>query len=398
MTKEKLIKLVDRNEVSLFDRGGRKTTPPYYYVSLRHALGFYFNTFITNNIWYDSYAFDASPLKTRGTLSNTVDEENSINAIIFFERFLELFLKDILKKVDRRFTYDIKRLDQNRNNALQIITKIRGDSLEIKRHNNKPLTTPFRQAIRRYYELIDLYNAGNKDRIVKKYGTIHKEYSFLDSEKFRATMELLSWYRDRLLHNGNRCPTLLLLDYIISQRVIPLICAICKKEEPKLGEALFYFKTPTGIDILESICAIKFEFKDLQKRETKLNLLYLGHLKEMGRSNLTMNLFIRNNWQAGHEYNYKDPKGRARRFALAECAGSDYKHPDFPAPVSCPCCGESTLVVYRFTQEKSFLHGGRDADIDWIKCYLCDYHLRYNAGDPVYFRLSSQPLFTSQRY
>ena len=389
MNFDKLRRLAERNEVSLFDHGGRKRMPPYYYHSLRHALGFYFNTFNTQNSSYDTYAMGLSGRNVSILKSQLLDEENTVLAIIAFERFFELFLKDLLRKTDRRLTYS-HRLNGN-NKTLDLINKVRNGSFNPNKYENKYLLAPFRESIDRFYGLIALHKAKHNDPIVKKFNQVLKTYSFLDSEDHKASMLLLSWYRDRILHNGNKIPSLWYLDYMITQRLIPMVKKITDVEKSKLGDSLFYFQTESKINVLEKLSEVKYDFKELNDknkiRKMFMYLMYIGHLKELGRANLNMNLFVRENIQATYEYNYKDPKGRAKRFAEAERS-----HENFKEIRSCPCCTEKTLVVYRITIDDIF-NRGKKRDIDWVKCYLCDYHLRYNAGDPALFDLHSEILF-----
>lgn len=387
---EKLRKLAERNEVALFNHGGRKRTPPYYYDSLRHALGFYFNTFNTQNESYDTYARGLAGRDVRILKSQLLDEDNTVLAITAFERFFELFIKDLLRRTDRRLTYKHNRLTGN-NKAIDLISKIRNGSYSPGMFDGKYLLAPFRDSIERFYGLIDLHKARNPDPIVKRFSKIIKAYPFFDSLEHKASMLLLSWYRDRILHNGNRLPTLWYLDYFMTQRLVPIIKAITDVEQNLLGESLFYFQTETKINVLEKLANVKYEFqelKDVKKiRKMFTYLLYIGHLKELGRANMNMSLFMRRNVQATNEYNYKDPKGRAKRFAEAE-----RNHNDFKEIKSCPCCGEKTLVVYRITIDDIF-NAGKKLDIDWVKCYMCDYHLRHNAGDPQFFNLNTEKLF-----
>lgn len=386
---EKLRRLAERNEVSLFDRAGRKRTPPYYYHSLRHALGFYFNTFNTINESYDSYAMGLAGRNVSILKGQLLDEDNTVQTIVAFERFFELLLKDLLKRADRRLTYAHKNLRGNK--AQDLINRIRTGRFQPGQFDGKYLSAPFRESIDRFYGLIDLCKASDSDPIVKRFKKVLKIYGFFDSDEHKATLQLLNWYRDRILHNGNKLPTLWYLDFMISQKVIPLVKLIADTEKSKLGESLFYFQTETNINILEKISEVKYEFKELHDlnkvRKMFYILLYIGHLKELGRANLNMNLFVRKNVQATNEYNYKDPKGRAKRFANAESI-----HPDFKKISKCHCCGEETLVVYKLTIDDLW-NPGKTQDIDWVKCYLCDYHLRYNVGDPAHFNLSDQRIF-----
>jgi hypothetical protein len=389
---EKLKKLANRNEVPIDDFGGRKSSTPYYYDSLRHAFGFYFNTFNTKNAYYDSYALGLHR-DVRILQHQLLDKENTVLSLVTFERFFELFIKDLLRRTDRKLTYSHKYLNKY-NKALHLIEKIRTNKFTPDKYDNKYLSAPFRESLERFYGLIELHKNGNPDPIVKKFNKIITKYAFLDSEDYRASMQLLNWYRDRILHNGNKLPSLWLLDFLITQRIIPIIKDITDVDKVKLGASLFYFETETKINVLDKLAEVKYVFSDLKRKDEESidkvysTLLYIGHLKELGRANLNMNLYTRNN-KATYEYNYRDFKGRGERFAIAET-----NHNDFKEIQNCPCCGVHSLVRYNITTD-DFFNPGEIKNIEWVKCYTCDYHLRYNVGDPHFFNLTSDIIFKS---
>ncbi|MGV3609432.1 MAG: hypothetical protein ACO1N0_00675 [Fluviicola sp.] len=384
-----LTKLAGTNEIRVSSRGQYKHKPEYYYDSLRHAFGYYFNTFQTSNATYDDYALGLTYEFNKKDQIRFLDRDNTVLTIVAFERFFELFIKDLLRQTSPKLTYT--HINTGRGNrAKALISRIRNNTFIPKKHDNKYLSAPFRDCLDRFYGLIELERELDPDPIVKKFRKIIRKYPFLDSENYRTTMHLLSWYRDRILHNGNKLPSLWFLDYMISQRVIPIVQQIIETRKEELGLAMFYLKTPTGIDLLEHISRIQFDFSDLrqkkQQRRSFILLLYLGHLKELGRANLNMNLFARNN-RSTYEYNYHDIKGRGERFACAE-----EKHPDFEKILVCPCCGVESMVRYRHSYPDLFKKG-EISNIDWVKCYTCDYHIRYNAGDPHFFELSQEEIF-----
>lgn len=389
MNFDQLRDLAEKNEVSLKDHGGRKRTPPYYYDSLRQALGAYFNTFVTQNAKYNWYAEGLSATRKASPFAGYLDEDSTVISLTAFERFFELFLKDFLRKIDHRLNYVYQRPKKG-NKAKELINNIRSGQLIPRKFGTKYLSPAFRESLDRVYGLIELSKVGDQDPIVKRFTRILKKYSFLNSEIHKGTLQLLSWYRDRILHNGDKLPNLWYLDYLVTQRVIPLIKEITDKEKDNLGESLFYFQTITGINIIDRLADIKFDFKDFkQKRKadiTYARLLYIGHLKELGRANMNMNLFARKNHSAS-EYNYHDVKGRGHRFAIAE-----KKHENFRKIKNCICCGQDSMVLYRVTVEDIF-NAGSKLNIDWVKCYTCDYHMRFNAQDPYFFKLTSKKLF-----
>lgn len=404
MNFKQLISLSDTNDVRIDNFRGYKQDRPHYYESLRHAFNFYFKTFITNNTHYSFYAEGLYKKNVRILKHQFLDQENTVLTIVAFERFFELFLKDLLGRVNKKMILVLSDTNNNgklvsvkrlRNGVQEFINGISNGNYVPKMIERKPLSIPFRETIDRFYELLDFsVRNPNSNSIVKKFSKLIAEYSFLDSIDYKATFQYLNWYRDRILHNGNKLPSLWLLDYTITQRVIPIVNELINVDSQRLGIDFFYFKTVTGIDILAGFDKVKFEFKDLKSKgkhyDSFIMLLKIGHLKELGRANMNMNLFVRMN-RATYEYNYHDPKGRGIRFALAE-----KKHPDFKKIPECPCCGVKSLVLYQLVTDDLF-NPGQKMKIDWVKCYTCDYHLRYDTGEPYLMELYTEPLFMSKK-
>lgn len=83
-----------------------------------------------------------------------------------------------------------------------------------------------------------------------------------------------------------------------------------------------FLETRTGVDILDLLNEVKLKYRNPRNkkkiREAFLSLIYVGHLKELGRANMNMNWLMRGNLRVTYEYNYQDPIGRGKRFALAE--------------------------------------------------------------------------------
>jgi len=104
-----LRRLSERNEIRIDEYRGHMRTPPHHYDSLRHALGFYFNTFNTQNAQYDFYAEGLYGKRANLIGRQFLDEENTILTIITFERFFELFLKDLLKKTNLKLVHISKK-------------------------------------------------------------------------------------------------------------------------------------------------------------------------------------------------------------------------------------------------------------------------------------------------
>jgi hypothetical protein len=342
------------NQVRVDNHNNHSESPPYYFDSLRHGLGYYFNTFISKNIWYDHYSIGLSThdQQALSTFSrDMLDEDNTVLSIVSLQRFFEILVKQFLSDEDPTL------IEKN------------GRSIGLT------------EALNTFYRL----------QASSKLPKIADKYQVLCMPESKVVLQYLSWWRNRILHNGNCLPSLWLLDYMFTQLFIPLISDIISHQRSMLGDSLFYLKTLTGIDILKEFEDIKFTFESLsdpaQKKETFNNLMLIGQLKELGRANLNMNLFVRAG-HASYEYNYRDVEGRGTRFAESET-----RHPHFSAILKCPCCDIESLVLYEEIVDNPFSKKEDKIKIQWVKCYTCDYHLRYNVGDLSYFGFPTQRFF-----
>lgn len=90
---------------------------------------------------------------------------------------------------------------------------------------------------------------------------------------------------------------------------------------------------------------------------------------------------------ASYEYNYRDVKGRGMRFAAAEVA-----HFENSKLLGCPCCATESLVLYN-EEVTDVFRVNEKILIEWVKCYTCEYHLRYNVGDLSWFGFETDNLF-----
>lgn len=389
--------LAERNEVKIDNTKDRKRTPPHHFESLRNAFASYFSTFRTSNATLESYAMSTSttPKKQLTILeSQHLDVENTVLSLTNFERFFELYIKDILRHVHPRLVQEESRAVPKARKTWQLLFKIQDGTFVPHKTGNRTYTIAFRETLKRFYELFRYSRLPDKKShpIVKKFVKTINSYQFLFCDEHKATLELINWYRDRILHNGNSLPSMRSLDYIVTQRIIPIVLAIRNQTRTEYGDWWFFLETVANIDLLGSLAAVKIEPRNAKSSKqintAVQNLLYIGHLKELGRANLNMNWLMRRNLRATFEYNYFDPVGRGIRFAEIENEKNTYAR----QVASCPCCGHNSLVIY--CQEwNDMFNGNSPLNIDWVKCYTCDYHVRYNTGEPAYFRLHNERLF-----
>lgn len=364
---------IKENEIRIGEGKDFTTTPPLYYQSLNDAFYNYFKTVRNNK---DTYHFllDFKSWSRKDVAFNFSNTDSAVFAILGFHRFFELLIKDILRRINQFLAV---KFPDNEEDAIKFLNQeLESEIME---------TVEFRKAFERFKEAIKYQNK-NPNKI--EYSII-QQFSFLNDD----TLNRLSRWRNRIMHNGSTIPNIYLLDYLVSQKIIPLVDTVVETDKDILKSYRpHYFETLTGIKIIEEIKKIKFDFRDFSNEnkgnELALKILRLAHLKELGRATYNLEFTMKNNISYYDPY-YKDPIGRNKRFAEQEKS-----HPSFYANKKCPCCGFDTLVVYRsefddiFTKKKDF--------ISWFNCFTCSYSLKNNLGDPEYFGYSSEKLFATQ--
>ncbi len=392
--------LAEKNEVPVDNTNDRKRTPPHYFESLRNAFASYFSTFRTNNSSYESYAMSISTTKKAHLNileSQFLDVENTVLSMVHFERFFELFIKDLLYRTNPKLTHSEDKNHSRSGTTWQLLGNIQAKTFKSYKPAGRIISAPFAEILKRFYALINFSKDPAKQQhpLVRKFSKILQPYSFLDDDAYRATLEFINWYRNKILHSGTRLPSLRFFDYIITQRIISLIKQIRSVTKQEFGDWWYFLETMTGIDIAESLASV--EFDQTNPKTTKQvngaidNLIYIGHLKELGRANLNMNWLMRRNLRATFEYNYFDPAGRGIRFAAIE----KEKNRNARQIARCPCCGNQSMVIYR-QEFNDIINNNQPLNIDWVKCYSCDYYLRYNTGEPAWFKLHNEKLFNRE--
>jgi len=347
-----------------------------YYYSLNDAFNNYFKTVKNNKNTYHLLL----DFKNRSREASSFDFHNidsSVFTILGFHRFFELLIKDILRRIN---PYLAVKFPENEKETI----KFQNNELD----HQQMETVEFRKAFDRFKEAIKYYNKSQKS----EYSIVQRFLFLIDNDN---TLERLARWRNRIMHNGNTVPNVYLLDYFISQKIIPIIVAVIETEKDILkGYKPHFFETLTGIKIIEEIAKIKIDFRDYyntdanKENELKLKILRLAHLKELGRASYTLDIYVQHN-RSYYEPNYTDPIGRNIRFAQQE-----RNHESFYSINKCPCCGFDTLVIYRkeyddiFTNKKDFN--------SWFNCITCTYSLSHNVGDPEYFGYNKEKLFATQ--
>lgn len=364
--------LFSQNEVQIGESKDFKTTPPLYYQSLNDAFYNYFRTVKNNKDMYHSI-LNFQQLDRKSMTINFRNADSTVFAILGFHRFFELLIKDILRRVN---PYLAVKLPGNEDSEIKYLNKeMPAEELD---------TVEFQKAFNRLKEAIK-YSNENPKKI--KYRML-KRFSFLKDDD---TLTRLTRWRNRIMHNGNTIPNIYLLDYLVSQRIVPLVVKVIKADKAVLGKYFpHYFETYTHIKIVEEMHRIKFDFREFGKAEKRKQLAKkysrLAHLKEFGRAAYGLEFTLKNNISFSDPY-YEDPIGRNIRFAEQERS-----QPLFHNLKSCPCCGYATLVVYR----KDTIPGFSEENfISWFNCFTCSYSLKNNVQDPYHFGFCKERLFAT---
>lgn len=344
---------------------------PLYYDSLRSAFSHYFSTFLDQkNVLHLTIETNDW---TKETFSSAVLHYNLSQSILSFHRFFELFIKDVLRSINPYLA--VKFLEKEEELFLFFDGNLSADQIK---------TIEFAESLKRLKQAFKSLDKESELYIEKL-----KKWEFINEKKAIAALDILSDWRNRIMHNGNTYPNQFAYEYLITQEIIPLIKTIMDLEKRAIDFEPHYFVTPTGIDLITSLKDVKFDYKDGSNRRKRNEigdiLLYINHLKELGRASMTQDFYRRDN-KDYKELDYKNPKERAERFAEAE-----RNHSEFYSLNTCNCCGVKSQVVYRRIYWNLF----RKCDDfkSWLRCFNCDYSVGSNIGDPFIFSLSDKRIF-----
>lgn len=371
---DKVIKEFFRNNDAVVGEGkDYQVNPPLYHSSLHLGFYHYFKTFqnrkellatvIDNKNWTrDNIAFNFA--------DHTYD---IIHSILSFHRFIELYLKDVLRRIDPLLAV---RFPDNAKETVMYLDK-NLDAEELR-------TVEYAETYKRVLEAFNYYRG--RPEIYDKY---IQPLIFLTSQDTKDAFEVLTSWRNRIMHNGTSYPNIFSFDYLISKMLLPVLDKIIKMEKSINPQLLipFYFQTKSGINVIDEILSADLSIEKMKShpKEYALQILKLGHLKELGRCSFNHVPKLRRNIAVNESY-YENPVGRAKRFAEAEIK-SGYFH----SIHNCLCCGEKTLIVYKRINKK--LYDSEPNFFCWLRCFLCDYNLSDTVGDPSRFGITKKRYF-----
>lgn len=382
----KLLKFFNENETRIGEEKDFKTYPPvYYYTSLNNAYYHYFKTFQSHNYKYEGIC-DFQENDRYRLAFNFTDDYNTTFALLSFHRFFELYLKDALRMIHP--VLSVRTFEKSKD-----LIAFLGGEVDFSTIN----TIEYSETVRRVKDLLVREEGFSlNEGLSKNLDKIKPKIEFLSEDRNIETLDILNYWRNRIMHNGSTLINIRALDYLITQRVIPLLCnniIMFDEKEEQQKYTPYFFETPTGINIINELLSIKFSFEDFDNKkkhkEMEYSLMKIGHLKEMGRACFNLPIPMRKNIATPHEYNYDDPLGRGLRLAQGEEHCEKYK-----STQCCPVCGIASLVLYEDPLSVEVQEFFGRQNIRFVKCYTCDYMLRENAGEPNFFGLNNELLFT----
>lgn len=351
-----------------------QTTPPIYYQSLKEGLYGYFNTILGVKNKYNLLLND--DVRSRQNIAfNFNDSDSTVSCILGIHRFFELLLKDLLARVN---PFLAVKLLENEKQQIAFLNQ----TLDYEKVN----TIEFSEALKRFTELCNSNEVELKNLDISK--IIPFRFIIADD-----TLKQLSKWRNRIIHNGKTLPNLFALDYLITQKVLPIISILLEVEKPILKTYYpHFFITPSGINILNSILAVKFNYMDFyttlpdEKRFLIRQLFIIGHIKELARASFNFDRSVIKSNVSYEEPYYENPKEKYYRIAKAEESNSC-----FHETKTCPSCSIPSLIVYKKIVDNIFTN--QQDDFYYCRCTSCDYFFSENFADPFVLGLTSARIF-----
>src|SRR5690554_4671217 len=149
MNFEKLKELSHDFEVSIANDATFVMTPTHYYGSLRNAFQAFFNTFQSSNSIYEYYAEGLSRIESERLNGMHVDSENITISLIGFERFFELYIKDLMGTIEPRLIQRPK--DSKHKKPEQKICAIENNIFETNTYGHVVQQINFYESIELYF-------------------------------------------------------------------------------------------------------------------------------------------------------------------------------------------------------------------------------------------------------
>lgn len=340
---------------------------PCYYFSLDDALYRYFRTY--NDIMGGYHLRIHSDKWNKNVdVDESFSIENITLSLLGFHRYFELFIKDLLRRLDPNLPLKV----QNSANLFEAI-------------QNHEMTNTQTIEFGEGFERLK-YALKNQKKLNFDFDNIQcqlKDFTFLIDGSNIETLTILNSIRNSIMHFGYKIPNVIASDYFICCRLFPLIYKIIQLDVHDFFKP-YYIKTPTGINILDEFLEVKLNYIDFysdKKEKAFKELMHIAHLKELGRASFNIKDEKRQfgNISSPH---YQEYISKYEKIALLEKGNANNV-----SISSCPCCGNKTLVKTRFNKDSI-------SEIKFaLRCSFCDYNINNCIQEPSSYGLTDKNYF-----
>jgi hypothetical protein len=321
------------------------------FLSLRSAFRAWFSTYecfrwqlhiADPEYWTSELSKDtpASEIKyTRQYDHPTSYFEQYSETIFHFQHFIELVIKDILRKENELLVSDAARYPS-------ILWKLTKNEEISEEERQKLYSVEFNEALERIVDYIANNNIDNA------------KYGFLADGKL--ILKKLNLLRNRLVHRGTFVLPYASLDEFIGKYLLPLLIAITELPEYKKHDNFWKYESlKCGIDPINSI------YEEFQV--AKVNFGKVAFLKELGRAAFRSPI-------PKHGLTIDDDGGRSRAELLASKEAENSRSEVLDV-LTCPVCGSKSLARFFDVEIENPETGDGWLFTYDVQCFCCTFEL-----------------------
>lgn len=350
--------------------------PPVSFISLRLALKNYYETY---SIIRDKTDFEYFIYRKEKLTINTNRSHGFIEryfaSINFLHTFYEHLVNEALLSANPNLT---KVKFDNEVDFIKLLTQKYGD---IKVKGSR--TLDHRQRLERLQLLIANFKG------VPKQFKVQKKYHFL--LKHIETMTTIATLRNDIIHEGKSYLNRYAYEVLFINHVIPLVkdtLRLLPKSKVYISRSVY-----CKINIIRKLCSLQLAAKVEGSISQALlkKLQFINHLKELGRASFNNPLWMQDDTK--NESTWKSiNEGHNNPIRLLNEAVSEIKTEKFGFHTlhNCPCCGSNTLL----TNDYWYYYATKIKRVETASCQLCTYKINIMLGEPKYFGITTDLIFS----
>jgi len=376
-----VFEIFDNKTKTFFKDGfidGFNIKPDAKHTALRQGLYDYYKTYHALSGNYYKY-LQKYPNNTVG-LSGARGHDFLIryfSAVSFVQLFIELYIKEILEKINPILIVGVLSRKEEKNFIKYI--ELNDVSKFIPYSDDR--TVPFNIAFSRLLKLI------KSDGTIPLNFKISSKYHLF--AKNTEMIEHLAGIRNSIFHKGNEIMDKYSFELLFINYIIPFITSLLRLEprETLLERNLF-----CEINILNELCNLKLEvnYKDVTKlNEIEINLRHINQLKELGRASFNNQLRMGEELSEEQMIQIEQLYNKNIRLGFQNEARIKQLIFGYYDIYNCPCCGTNSLITQK---EITYTIGGK-TQVQTVNCLLCTYYLHFELGEPKEFKIMNKEIF-----